>query len=87
MFNIKNMGIFRFLYEAKKREIEMKQGKHGRKQQYLSFLAMIIFYGLYFHSREDRNNPFWWSLFGLMVLLFIFRIWRDFRKGKTNKKD
>ncbi len=76
------MGIFKALYEAKKREIEMKQGKHGKKQQYLSILSIIIFYAIYFYSREDRNNPFWWSLLGIIVLIFIIRIWYDSRKGK-----
>lgn len=73
------MKFLKALYKAKLREHEMKSGKHSKKEFYISMITMIVFYALYFLARgEDRNNPFWWSLLGILVIILIIRMIADF---------
>ena len=77
------MNIFKKLYQAKKREIEMKQGKHGIVQKYTAIGLTFLFYywkALFIPGKE--------YLFGFLIpftVVVVFSFLKEIKKEKKQK--
>ncbi len=77
------MNLFKSMYEAKKREIEMKQGKHGLLPKYvmLGFLYFVYFYRAFFLPYGKPLRPF----ILVVGLILIVSLVRDLKAKKLPK--
>ena len=77
------MNLFKAMYEGKKREMEIKQGKEGLLPKYLAFSFFLLLYGYkaLFMPTKEWMQPIV-LIFGL---IFIISLVRDLKDEKIEK--
>jgi uncharacterized membrane protein YhaH (DUF805 family) len=77
------MGIFKEMVEIKKREIEVKQGKHGIFKKYAILIPLLLLYwakALFMPGRE-----FYLVLLIPITIIFIFSIAKDLKNRNSEE--
>jgi hypothetical protein len=71
------MNIFKKLYQVKKKEIEIKQGKHGMTQKYVILVPLLLLY--WYKALFMSGREFYLVLLIPITIIFVFAIKKDLK--------
>ncbi len=78
------MNIFKKLYEMKKREMEVKQGKHGVMQKYMVLIPLFLLY--WYKALFMPGREVYLVLLIPITIILPFFILRDIKEERNKKK-
>ncbi len=78
------MNPFKSIYEVKKREAEIKQGKHGLLPKYVALGFFLLLYGCraFFMPYKEWMRP----IVFLFAVIFIISLVRDLKNYRKSLK-